>query len=37
MARDTVGVMAIHAFSKALGFVISVVQALLLGVREFGL
>ena len=37
LARDTVGVMVIKALSMALGFVVSVVLARLLGVREFGL
>jgi len=37
LARDTVGVMAIRALSMGLGFVVSVVLARLLGVREFGL
>lgn len=37
LARDTVGVMAIRAFSMGLGFAVSVVLARLLGVREFGL
>ena len=37
LARDTVGVVAIRAFSIGLGFVVSVVLARLLGVREFGL
>lgn len=37
LARDTVGVMAIQGLSMALGFVLSVVLARLLGVREFGL
>ena len=37
LARDTVGVMGIRAFSMGLGFAVSVVLARLLGVREFGL
>jgi len=36
LARDTVGVMVIQALSMGLSFVISVVLARLLGVREFG-
>ena len=37
LARDTVGVMVIRVLSMGLGFVVSVVLARLLGVREFGL
>jgi len=37
LARDTVGVMTIRAFSMGLSFAVSVVLARLLGVREFGL
>jgi len=37
LARDTLGVMVIKALSMGLGFVVSVVLARLLGVREFGL
>jgi len=37
LARDTIGVMIIQAFSIGLSFVVSVVLARLLGVREFGL
>jgi len=37
LARDTLGVMAIRALSMGLGFIVSMVLARLLGVREFGL
>jgi len=37
LARDTVGVMVIRVLSMGLSFIVSVVLARLLGVREFGL
>jgi len=37
LARDTVGVMVIRVLSIGLSFIVSVVLARLLGVREFGL